>query len=66
MELSVNAVLEFKKLYLKEYGKKLTNEEAIDYGMRLIRLVRAVCGDNLPATGFDNDDKKLNNNIELK
>lgn len=34
MELDEKAIEEFKELYLKEYGKKLTKEQAIDYGRR--------------------------------
>lgn len=48
MEIDKEALKEFEELYLKEYGKKLTNEQAIDYGTRLIRLVKAVYGNNLP------------------
>lgn len=46
--LSTEAVNEFKKLYFKEYGIKLTNEQAIDMGTKLIRLIKAVYGPNLP------------------
>lgn len=64
MDLDEEAIVEFKRLYLKEYGKKLTNEQAIEFGTRLIRLVRAVYGNDLPKR-FDNGIKKENNKNEL-
>ncbi len=39
---------EFKTLYLKEYGIKLSNEQAYDYGTKLIGLVKLVYGSNIP------------------
>ena len=42
------AVDEFKELFFKECGVKLTEEQAIEYGTRLVRMVKAVYGDNLP------------------
>lgn len=46
--ISADAVEEFKRLYFREYGMKLTNEEAIEMGTKLIRLVKVVFGSNLP------------------
>lgn len=46
--LSPEAITEFKTLYLKEFGVKLTNEQALDMGTKLIRLVKVVYGSNLP------------------
>lgn len=46
--LSSEAVNEFKELYLKKHGVKLTDEQAIDMGTKLIRLIKAVYGSNLP------------------
>lgn len=66
MKLDEETIKKFKELYLKEYGRQLTNEQAIDYGTRLIRLVKAVCGNNLSLTGFDSGIKKRNNINELK
>lgn len=66
MQLDQEAVEEFKRLYLQEYGIQLTNRQAIDYGIRLIRLVRAVYGDNLPKSGFDKEIKKDDNNFVSK
>lgn len=46
--LNTKAVNEFKNLYFQEYGIQLTNEQAIDMGTKLIRLVKVVYGSNLP------------------
>ena len=46
--LPKTAVDEFKNLYLQNYGLSLTNEQAIEYGDRLLGIVRAVYRDNLP------------------
>lgn len=48
VQLSETVISEFKKLYKENYGVSLTNQEAIEYGMRLINLVKAVYGSNLP------------------
>ena len=50
MQLDEEAISKFKDLYLKEYGISLTQEQAIEYGSRLIRFVKAVYGNNLPKT----------------
>jgi len=44
--LDKEAVEDFKKLYFQEYGIQLSDNQAIDYGIRLIRLVKAVYGQN--------------------
>lgn len=60
--LSPEAILEFKGLYLKEYGISLTDNQAIEYGNRLIGLVKAVYGNELPAPkDIDNEANKDNN-----
>lgn len=46
--LSPTAVEEFKQLYLKEFGIQLTDAQALELGMQLIRLIKAVYGPNLP------------------
>ena len=48
MQLNEEAVEEFKELYLKEYGVQLTNQQAVEFGARLIQFVKAVYGDDLP------------------
>lgn len=65
MEIDAEALEEFKRLYLKEYGISLPNIEAIELGNRLIRFVKAIYGNNLP-TKFDKRFRKENNRIELK
>lgn len=60
MQLSAEALEEFKKLYFKESGIQLTNQEAIEIGTRLIRLVKAVYGKDLPKQ-FDKKAKKEDN-----
>lgn len=50
MELNKEAIEEFQKLYLREYGIQLTNQQAIDYGCRLIGFVKAAYGNDLPKT----------------
>ena len=37
-----------QELYFKEYGIKLNQQEALEYGARLINFVKAVYGRNLP------------------
>ncbi len=48
MLLDQKEIDDFKKQYLKEYGIRLSDNQAIEYGTRLIRLVKAVYGNNLP------------------
>ncbi len=48
MQLDNSAVDEFKEIFFKEYGVRLTDVQAIESGIRLIRLVKAVYGNNLP------------------
>lgn len=59
MQLAQEAIEEFRQLYLKEHGIQLTNQQAIELGTRLIRLVKAVYGNDLPRR-FDNKAKKDN------
>lgn len=58
MALDKEAIKDFKKLYLREYGTKLTDEQAVDYGTRLIRLVKAVYGKDLPKAALDKEARK--------
>lgn len=61
MELNKEAITEFKNLYFQEYGIKLTDNQAVEYGMRLIRFIKAVYGDDLPLRKFDKNNRKSNN-----
>ena len=46
MLLSDKALKDFKELYLKEYSIVLTDNEALEYGGRLIGLLKAVYGND--------------------
>jgi hypothetical protein len=46
--ISPKALEEFKALYLKEFGIKLSSEQAYEIGGKLIRLVQVVYGPDLP------------------
>jgi hypothetical protein len=48
MQLDNGAIDEFQQLYFKEYGIKLTRQDAFELGARLIQFVKAVYGKNLP------------------
>lgn len=54
---SSEAVEEFKTLYLKEYGIVLTNDRALDLGIKLIRLVKAVYGPDIPKKWISKIDR---------
>ena len=51
---------QFKKMYLDMYKVQLVNEEAAEYANRLIQLVKAVYGNDLPTPHVDNKAKKEN------
>ena len=40
--LPKEATNEFKKIYLKELGKKISNEQAQEKGVRLLELLRTM------------------------
>ncbi len=46
--ISREALIEFQQLYLQRYGEKLTDQQGQEYGTRLIGLIKAVYGQNLP------------------
>ncbi len=56
--LSPEAVVEFKNLYFKEYGMQLSHDEAIDLGAKLIRLVKAVYGSDVPKKWVSKIDRE--------
>lgn len=58
MVIEQAALEEFKMLYLKEYGKKLSNEQAYEYGTKLIGLVKLVYGSNVPKKWVFRVDKE--------
>jgi len=48
MQVSEEAIKKFQQLYFDEYGIQLTKQEAVAYGTRLVLLVKAVYGNDLP------------------
>lgn len=59
--LSVEAIEEFKGLYFKEFGITLKDNQALDFGTKLIRLIRIVYGPDVPkkwVSKIDRDKKK--------
>lgn len=59
--LSVEAIGEFKSLYFKEFGINLTDNQALDFGTKLIRLVKVMYGQDIPrkwVPKIDRDKKK--------
>ena len=42
MNLTDEHILEFQMLYKKHFGTEITREQALEKGLRLIRLVEAV------------------------
>lgn len=62
MQLGTREINEFKDLYLKKYGEKLTDQEAVELGTRLINFVKAVYGNDLPRPRkIDKINKEVNN-----
>ncbi len=55
--INQEALVEFKKLYLKEYGAQLTDQQALEYGTRLINLVKAVYRNRLPINSLTKQKK---------
>lgn len=43
MRLSKEAIEEFKEIYLREFGQKITDEEAQELGLNLISLFKIIC-----------------------
>lgn len=40
--LSKEAILEYQKIYKKQYGKEISYEQALDQGTKLLRLVELI------------------------
>ncbi len=55
--LPKEAITEFKKLYAKNYGIELSDEEATHRANNLVALYGAVYGDD---AGIQNDNNTLN------
>lgn len=54
--LPKEAIAEYKKLYAKNYGIELTDEEATRRANNLVALYEAVYGED---AGIQNDNKKF-------
>lgn len=62
MILQPEVIEEFKKLYFREFGLSLSDEQAIGYSSSLFGLVKAVYGQNLPHTkAIDNINNQIQN-----
>lgn len=59
MQLSTKALEQFKKMYEEKYEIQLSDEEALEFGIRLIKLVKAVYGNRIPI--IDKYKNKENN-----
>lgn len=60
--ITKEALVEFQQLYLKEYGIKLTDQDALEMGTRLVNMVKAVYGNDLPEPKkIDKEAKKEDN-----
>jgi len=53
--LTDQQINKFQTLYYKHFGEKISKEEAYEKGMRLVNLVKVICGPDL-----DNKQEKLN------
>ncbi len=42
MKINQEAIAEFQELYERRFGKKISNEEAQEKGLKLITLIKAV------------------------
>lgn len=43
MQLSPQAIQEFKQIYREEYGKEISDDEAREAGTRLVRVFKVIC-----------------------
>lgn len=48
MNITPEAIIEFKQIYEAESKTKLSDQQALAYGNRLICLIKAVYGNQLP------------------
>lgn len=58
MAIQPAALEEFKTMYLKEYGIKISNEQVYEYGTKLIGLVKLVYSSNVPKKWIYRVDKE--------
>ena len=57
ISLDKKAIDEYKKICLKVHGVKITDEEAQEEGVRLIRMIKAVYGNRISLL-FDKKKRK--------
>lgn len=43
MQLSPEAIQEFKQIYREEYGEEISDDEAREVGTRLVRVFKVIC-----------------------
>lgn len=56
------AIEEFRSIYFKRYGVKLTNDQAMELGNKLIQLFKIIIK---PIPVVDRQTKKENNKINV-
>lgn len=44
--LTDEQLIEFQVLWKQRFGEDITREQALEYGMNLIRLLQIICKDN--------------------
>jgi hypothetical protein len=59
--ITKEATYEFQRLYFEEFGVKLPDKKAVEYGDRLVGFVQAVYGNDLASILFDNKPGKRDN-----
>jgi len=59
MRLSKKAIKEFKEIYWKELGKKISDEEAQEKGQRLLSLFKIIYRP-IPKDNFHNKTENTN------
>jgi len=59
MQLTTDALEQFKKMYKEKYKVQLSDEEAVGFGIGLIKLVKTVYGNRIPIV--DKHKNKDNN-----
>lgn len=60
MILDKDAISEYKKIYFIVHGEQITDEQALDEGVRLINFIKAVFGPNQPKSVWERIRKEYN------
>lgn len=70
MQPDEESLSEFRKLYLEQYQVELSDQVAFEMGSRLMAMVKAVYGNNLPTTAdmakLTSGYPKINNSIAFR